>query len=295
MAEPSTPGPPPRVPRSQPPDALSGPAGWHRYVALGDSFTEGLIDPGPDGVHRGWADRLAGILAAGPGGPGGLSARSGGPGRGLEYANLAVRGRLLGQIAADQVAAAVDLKPDLVSIVGGGNDVLRPGSDPDALAARLDDAVHTLRGNGADVLMATPVDPVNSALIRLTRGKAAVLAAHVWSIGRRHGAFVIDLWGMSALQDRRMWAADRIHLTGPGHQRVAWQAAEVLGLGRLGDWATPLPPAPAPARGETARQNIRWARQHVGPWAVRRLRGRSSGDSVRPKRPDPTHLGPDLT
>jgi lysophospholipase L1-like esterase len=290
MVESSAPG---RLARgSRPPDQLSRPSGWHRYVALGDSFTEGLIDPGPDGVHRGWADRLAEILATGTAGPG---ARPGGSGQGLEYANLAVRGRLLGQIAADQVAAAVDLNPDLVSIVGGGNDVLRPGSDPDALAARLDDAVHTLRGNGSDVLMATPVDPVNSALIRLTRGKAAVFAAHVWSIGRRHGAYVIDLWGMSALQDRRMWAADRIHLTGPGHQRVAWQAAEVLGLERLGDWATPLPSAPAAAPGETARQNIRWARQHVGPWAVRRLRGRSSGDGVRPKRPDPIHLGPDLT
>src|ERR1700761_495142 len=90
------------------------------FIALGDSFTEGLNDTAPDGGFRGWADRLAGLLAAEYPGP--------------RYANLAVRGRLLREIVAEQVPAAAALAPTLVSLGGGGNDILRPGSDADTLA-----------------------------------------------------------------------------------------------------------------------------------------------------------------
>jgi lysophospholipase L1-like esterase len=249
------------------------PTGWSCYVALGDSFSEGLEDVGPDGTYRGWADRLAEALV--PGAPGGD----------LSYANLAVRGKLLPEIVEEQVPAALALQPDLVSLVGGGNDVLRPGSDPDRLADLLEDAVRTVRESGADVLMATGVDPVKSPIISLTRSKVALYNNHIWSIARRQGAFVVDLWGMRALQDRRMWAADRIHLTGQGHQRVAWQAAEVLGAASGHDWATPLPPGPSVQRMLAVREDAQWLREYVGPWVGRRLRRRSSGDAVTAKRP----------
>jgi len=250
-------------------------SGWSCFVALGDSFTEGLEDPDTGGGYRGWADRLAEVLAVGA------------PAGELRYANLAVRGRLLPQIVAEQVPEALRLQPDLVSLVGGGNDVLRPGSDPDRLADLLEDAVRTLREAGADVLLATGVDPVKSPIINLTRGKVAVYNNHIWSIARRQGAHVVDLWGMRALQDRRMWAADRIHLTAEGHQRVAWHAAEVLGAASGNDWATPLPPAPTVRRRAAVREDAQWVREYVGPWVGRRLRRRSSGDAVTPKRPQP--------
>jgi lysophospholipase L1-like esterase len=254
--------------------------GWSCYVALGDSFTEGLEDVGPEGSYRGWADRLAETLAAiAPAGD-------------LRYANLAVRGKLLPEIVGEQVPAALTLQPDLVSLVGGGNDVLRPGSDPDQLADLLEDAVRTLRDSGADVLLATGVDPVKSPLINLTRGKVALYNNHIWSIARRQGAYVVDLWGMRSLQDRRMWAADRIHLTAEGHQRVAWQAAEVLGTASGNDWATPLPPGPAMPRRAAVREDAQWVREYVGPWVGRRLRRRSSGDAVVAKRPQPGPVQP---
>jgi lysophospholipase L1-like esterase len=256
-------------------DTVPVPTGWSCYVALGDSFTEGLEDLGKDGAYRGWADRLAEVLAAGA------------PAGDLRYANLAVRGRLLPEIVAEQVPAALELQPDLVSLVGGGNDVLRPGSDPDRLADLLESAVETIREAGADVLLATGVDPVKSPIINLTRSKVALYNNHIWSIARRQGAFVVDLWGMRALQDRRMWAADRIHMTTEGHQRVAWQAAEVLGAASGNDWATPLPPSPAVGRRATVREDAQWVREYVGPWVGRRLRRRSSGDTVTPKRPEP--------
>lgn len=66
---------------------------YQRYVAVGDSCAEGLDDPYPDGSgYRGWADLTAEQLAA----------------PGFQYANLAVRGRRLDQILAEQVPTARD-------------------------------------------------------------------------------------------------------------------------------------------------------------------------------------------
>lgn len=263
------------------------PIPWDRYVAVGDSFTEGLWDvPGggptqttyevdPTLVCRGWADLLAGHLAERRSRP-----------EPLRYANLAVRGRLLGPIVRDQVPAALELSPDLVSLVGGGNDLLRPGADPDDLADALERAVVRLRAAGVDVLLATGMDARDSPLMRRTRGRVAVLNSHVWTIARRHGTAVLDIWGMRSLRDWRMWSPDRIHLTEEGHRRVA-QAA-LVALGQVPDddaWDDPLAPLPPLPRSERVREDADWLRSHVYPWATRRLRGRSSGDARRPKQP----------
>ncbi len=255
---------------------------WSRYVAVGDSFTEGMSDPDPDrqDAYVGWADRLAGHLAA----------RAESAGQSFGYANLAVRGRLLADIAGPQLDAALALGPDLVSIVGGGNDILRPRADIDALARRLAEAVARIRATGADVLMATPADPREAPLLRHTRGRVATYTAHLWSIARQHGAFVLDQWSLAPLRDWRMWAEDRIHLTSEGHRRVALGALTALGI-EVGedDWRRPLPAEAPQGRLALARGNARWAREYVGPWVQRRLRGQSSGDAISSKRPT---LGP---
>ncbi|MFD6032919.1 SGNH/GDSL hydrolase family protein [Cellulosimicrobium funkei] len=253
---------------------------WTSYVAIGDSFTEGLWDPypGEEDHQRGWADLLAQHLAA---------RRVAAGEDPLRYANLAIRGRKLRSILTEQVPAALELRPDLVSVIGGGNDILRPNADVDRLARNLEHAVSRLRGAGIDVLMATGFDASQSPLVGLTRPRVGVYNAHIWSIARRQGAYVLDLWGMRALQDWRVWSEDRIHLTPAGHARVA-QAA-LVALGQAPDDAAwddplaPLPPAPALDR---ARQNAQWVRTHVVPWAQRRLRGTSSGDGRLPKAPE---------
>jgi lysophospholipase L1-like esterase len=247
------------------------------------------------GTYAGWADRLAAFLAA--------DARQSGADFG--YANLAVRGRLLHDIAGAQVDQALALRPDLVSIVGGSNDILRPKADVDALATRLEAAVARLRAGGADVLMATPVDPRDAPLVRRIRGRSAVYTAAIWSIAARQGAYVIDQWGMTALRDWRLWAPDRIHLTAEGHRRVALNALTTLGRPGLGgsaavhgaadedaDWATPLPPADRLRRRDALRADARWAREFFAPWVQRRLQGRSSGDGLRAKRPAVTPYEP---
>lgn len=270
--------------RAQPDDALledarregALPAApWKRYVAIGDSFTEGLWDPSrtdPDSC-RGWADRLAEAFAA----------RSPEP---VRYANLAIRGKLLRPIIVDQVPAALALEPDLVSLIGGGNDLLRPNADPDRMARNIEDAVIRIRATGADVLLGTGMDTADSPLIKLTRGRVAVLNSHIWSIAHRHGAHVLDLWGMRALQDWNVWSEDRIHLTPAGHHRVAQGA--LVSLGQQPDdpdWDVPEDVAPTAARLEQIKQNAQWAREHVYPWAQRRIKRQSSGDNRAAKLP----------
>jgi lysophospholipase L1-like esterase len=254
---------------------------WRRYIALGDSFTEGLSDADPQrpGEFRGWADRLAGHLAAASDDE-------------VQYANLAIRGRLVGQVLAEQLPVALDARPDLVSLVAGGNDLLRPGGDPDALAADLEGAVAQLRSAGADVLLATGVDPRQTPIIRRIRGRVAVSNAHVWSIAERHGAAVLDQWGAVWLQDPRMWDTDRIHLTTEGHRRIALAAATALDVPVDGDddWRTPLPPLPPRPLREAVTEEAAWMRGFVAPWVGRRLRGRSSGDGRTAKRPVPLAL-----
>ena len=252
---------------------------WRRYVAVGDSFTEGLWDTphGEDGPVRGWADVLAGLLSQ--------RRRAAGL-EPLQYANLAVRGRLLRPIVTEQVPRALALQPDLVSVVGGGNDILRPGADPDRLARGLEQAVATIRATGADVLLATGFDSAGSPLVSATRPRVGVYNAHIWSIARRHGAHVLDLWGMRHLHDIRMWAPDRIHLTTEAHARVAQGALVALGLAPDdAGWDSPLTPAPRRPRAEQARLDADWVRLYAYPWATRRLRGTSSGDARAPKLP----------
>ena len=266
------------------------------FVALGDSFTEGLNDTegldntGPDGGFRGWADRLAGLLAA--------------EFSGLRYANLAVRGKLLRQIVADQVPMAAEMAPGLVSIAGGGNDMLRPGADPDVLAELFDAAVARLRASGSQVLMFTGFDPVSVPVLRLLRGKISTFNMHLRGIADERDCYLVDLWSMRFLRSADAWSPGRLHLTAQSHQRVALRACEVLGIPVSADWRAPLaadevPSAvPVPAlpgsvsagvpRGAwlaARRADARWAKDYLAPWVSRRLHGTSSGDGLSAKRP----------
>src|SRR5215469_7545659 len=195
------------------------------FVAIGDSFTEGLNDPAPGGGFGGWADRLAGLLAA--------------QYPGLRYANLAVRGKLLRQIVAEQVPAAAAMSPGLVRLAGGGNDILRPGADPDTLAELFDVAVARLRQAGAQVLIFTGSDPVGIPVLRLLRGKIAAYNMHLRAIADARDCYLVDMWSMRFLRDMNAWSTDRLHLSPESHQRVALRAAEVLGIPGTGDWRVP--------------------------------------------------------
>ncbi|MBK1783068.1 SGNH/GDSL hydrolase family protein [Prauserella cavernicola] len=246
-----------------------------RFVVLGDSFSEGVGDDDPaypNGV-RGWADRVAEQLARHH--------------PALAYANLAIRGRLLLQVLDEQLDPALELKPDLVTLYAGGNDLMRPKIDIDALAERYDAAVGALAATGATVVLFTGVDGVEDPLFRRMRGRTAIYNEHVRLIAARHGTLLVDMWAMRRLRDRRLWSADRIHLNVHGHTLIAGALLDALGVEHTVESADLGPRAVLSAR-EQRTQNLHWAREHALPWVRRRLRGESSGDTVAPKRPDLT-------
>ncbi|MCP2164736.1 SGNH/GDSL hydrolase family protein [Goodfellowiella coeruleoviolacea] len=245
---------------------------WKTFVAIGDSFTEGLDDPAPDGSYRGWADRLAAMLAEGN--------------PDFRYANTAVRGKLLHQIVQDQVPQAVAARPDLVAFSGGGNDILRPGGDPDALADLYERGVRELRAAGCEVLVFTGFDTKGTPVMSSLRGRVATYNSHLRAIADRYSCPVVDLWSMTVLRDSRAWSEDRLHLSPEGHQRVALRVADVLGLPSGRGWDAPWPQVEQPDWVSLRRADLKWAREHLVPWLGRRLRGESSGDGRQAKRPD---------
>ncbi|MDH4159004.1 MAG: SGNH/GDSL hydrolase family protein [Actinomycetota bacterium] len=265
--------------------------GLVRFVALGDSFTEGMCDQvDADGRFLGWADRVAVALAQ-------VEST-------FTYANLAVRGKLLDQTTVQQLPLALAMLDDagrtLVSFHAGPNDVLRPRTDFADLLARYDRAVHLLRRSGAQVLLFTAIpraggqgrtsDRLAARFERFNDGVRATAA--------RHDTYLQDNATVAAFDDRRLWADDRLHLAPEGHRRVAGGVLEQLGVadpallgGPPGWWREPLPSVPPTSRGAALAADLRWARGHLAPWLGRRLRGASSGDGVAAKRPSPTRVG----
>jgi lysophospholipase L1-like esterase len=255
---------------------------WSSYVAVGDSFTEGLDDPAPDGAgFRGWADLVAAALA-------GAHRRAGQPGDpSFRYANLAIRGRLFDRIVDEQVPAALGLRPDLVSFAGGGNDVLRRNFQPESMLARFDEVIRMLRAAGADVIIFRWAN-VTGRLPgrRMILPRMQILNRAVGETAERHGAFLVDLWDDEEFHNPRLWSEDRLHLASAGHRRVAAHVLTALGLEAEAGWFDRAEPAERRSWAAARAGDIRWARHHLAPWVKRRLTGRSSGDALTAKRPE---------
>lgn len=249
-------------------------------VSMGDSFTEGVGDPYPDGsgVFRGWADRLAEHLADHVGE--------------IRYANLAVRGKLIRQIVTDQLSPTLEMAPDLVTLCAGGNDLLRPAGDPERLARVLAHTVSRLREGGSEVVLFTGVN-IATGYMRGTIGLFARYYMNVRAIADEYGCHVVDQWSMDVLTDSRAWDEDRLHMSAEGHRRLALRVADVLGVPTSERWDEPWPETEPVRWAEARREDLNWVKDSLGPWIGRRLTGRSSGDTVSAKRPELTPLTKD--
>ncbi len=244
---------------------------------MGDSFTEGVGDELPDGSVRGWADLVAGVLSGNWNQLDPAAQRT-------AYANLAIRGKLLAAIIDEQLEPALALRPDLITFSGGGNDMLRPRSDGPMLLRLIDLTVARLTDSGATVVVFTGADPCDGLPFG-TRIRAGGdrLAAGVRTIAARRNALLVDLWPVVELRDPRYWSVDRLHLSSVGHHQVAGRLLDVLGLARPPEWTAPTSdPVPPP---HSARTQLDFYSDYVGPWVRRRLTGTSSGDYRPPKRP----------
>jgi lysophospholipase L1-like esterase len=249
---------------------------FHRYVAIGDSTTEGMDDPDGAGGYRGWADRFAEHVARSQLGQGGL-----------DYANLAIRGRTAARIRAGQLQPALELKPDLATVVAGMNDLLRTSCDVAAVAHDIYLMQDALVSQGATVLTFTlpdpgPVMPITKPL----RGRVLALNDAIRAATASSGALLLDLGIHPVSSDPRMWSDDRLHANTAGHERIGRALAHTLGLPGFDDsWAEPLPTAARRPRHRVIAAELAWLRRHMLPWLGRHLRGRSSGDNRACKRP----------
>lgn len=198
------------------------PRRWLRYVALGDSLSEGLGDPQPDGSTRGWATLLADRL------------RRDQPD--LTFANLAVRGYLTRHALSRQLDRARGLEPDLVSAFIGGNDVLlSPSFDSERFADELDRLVAPFTEPGATVVLSTLPDltacsPVPPPFRGLLRRRLLDANDTIRDAARRHRTVLLDAWADPRTRRHGMWSVDRIHPSAEGHRVIATSVATLLGL-----------------------------------------------------------------
>lgn len=245
---------------------------FERYVAIGDSTTEGLDDPDGKGGFRGWADRFAQRIAEGQGS--------------LLYANLGVRGRTTREIRDQQLAIAVSMRPDLSTVVSGTNDLLRPRFDADSVAADVEEMQRALIGVGATVITWTLPDLSEvMPFARLMGVRTEALNVALRRACSRTGALLLDLAALPVAGDPRLWSHDRLHANSIGHARIAEALAYTVGLSSDLSWAAPLPPAPPRSLFGFVAAEVRWGSRFLLPWMWRHLRGKSSGDGRVAKRP----------
>lgn len=243
-----------------------------RFVAIGDSFTEGVGDElpatlAPWGEVRGWADLVA---------QGWADSRA----ESIEYANLAIRGKLVWPIVAEQLERALALKPTHLSFNGGGNDMLRPRTSISHIADAFSQVVRRCDEEGVNLILLSGANPsAGLPLSRLIQRRGDLMsAAALERLGDRTDITRALNWPDAELSDSRYWSEDRLHMNSRGHHRVAARVLESLGE-RVpeGWWSLPdVPEAVQLARGD-------YFREHLGPWVKRRLTRTSSGDGREPK------------
>lgn len=256
---------------------------YHRYVAIGDSSTEGLDDPDGQGGFWGWADRLAARLAAAQGG--------------LLYANLGIRGRRSRQIHDEQLGPALEMRPDLVTLFTGTNDVVRRRFDPGAVFSDITAMQGALIQNGAVVLGFTLPDlsgVLPFGLGRRLAPRVAELNDAIREASAATGALCVDFAAHPVASNLRYWSDDRFHANAVGHTMMAEALGQSIGLpGATAPWSGSPPPAPGLSALRRLATDTRWLVVHGGPWILRHARGRSSGDGIRAKRPRLEPLLPD--
>ena len=245
---------------------------YERFVVMGDSFSEGIGDELADGQVRGWADLVAAGLAAASEVP-------------VGYANLAIRGKLLGPIVAEQLEPALALAPDLLTICGGGNDLMRPKVELSYVVDLLDQVVERARTAGAHVVLLSGANPSRHLPMgALMQKRGDKLDEAVRPAFDRPGVTLVDNWADTELQASRYWSADKLHLNAIGHTRVASNVLSALDVPVPAAWEAILTDASNTSPGRS-RNSPAYYREHVLPWIGRRLTGRSSGDGRLPKRP----------
>jgi len=242
---------------------------YTRFIVLGDSFSEGMSDEIIDGKYRGWADRVADVLAAQT--------------PGFRYANFAIRGKLVHQVLEDQVPQVlplIDGPQTLISFHAGANDALRPNYNHSAVRTAYVRAVTSLVQTGATVMLFTVLEKNGNG------GKASAVWGERMSTFNKIVREVADKFNLLVMDSSmdpessnpNLLAFDLLHLNEAGHYRVAQAVLERLGAPFDPRWKEPVA---SPKKKPIVIRKVMdflWFITFALPWVWRRIRGRSSGD-----------------
>lgn len=203
-----------------------------------------------------------------------------------------MRGHRIADVLGDQLPSALSMKPDLITICIGMNDVTRPGRAFGAALADLDTVYATLADSGATVV--TTMFPDISQILpvgRLVAGRVHRINAVIQAAAQRYGFRLVDLFHAASVREPDTWSADRVHGSAKGHRLFAAAAAEALGLpGSDHTWAAPGAETEQPTFRSRAVSQVSWTRNMLVPHLWGQLRGMSSGDGRAPRRPQLTPL-----
>jgi len=251
---------------------------YNRFIALGDSMTEGMQDEVINGKYRGWADRVADVMAQNY--------------ENFTYANLAIRGKLVGQVHDEQVPIALGLAngpSTIVSFHAGANDVIRPKYDPEKTMKTYNSAVDTLIKGGVSLMLFCVLEDSGkkNKTAQIWQERFAIFNENVRRKANDVGAILFDPNQDDFWRDSRFIHEDRLHLNSEGHRRVAQAVLARLNLPHDSDWRTPLPPETPKSIIEKTQVNLNWFGAYAVPWMIRRARRRSLCDGRSAKYPEP--------
>lgn len=246
---------------------------YHRYVALGDSQTEGLWDIDDSGALVGFADRLARMIAA--------------DSPGLLYANLAIRGKRIADVLNVQLPQALAMQPDLITVCVGMNDVTRPGRRFTRALAELEILYDALASSGATVVTTTFPDITQLLPAgRLLVSRVLRINDVIRNAADRHGFRLVDLYNAASMTDSAVWSPDRVHGSTTGHLLFAAAAAEALELaGADHDWALATTGDQHRSPRSRISAQLAWTQNMFMPWIWRHLRGRSAFHGHQARHP----------
>lgn len=238
-----------------------------RFVALGDSLTEGVGDPVTDG-WRGWAALLADSLA--------------GTHR-VTFSNFATSGATVPVVATEQLPSIGDGPIDLASLIVGVNDTLRSTFDAGRIRHDLYECAEQLTARGALLLTVRFHD--HGKVFGLPRWLRRPLWQRIEQVNvafddlhARYGGIRLDMADYPEVYRRDFWSIDRLHPGERGHRTLARAFADELAARGVPIDVPPdldcayRPPSRWADAVWLAREGVPWVgrRAHdLLPWAAR--------------------------
>ncbi|PFM26608.1 lipase [Bacillus cereus] len=182
---------------------------WKRFVAIGDSFTEGIGDEVERITLKSWVDHFVQLCV-----------------NDIEYANFAKRGLVTKEIRSQQLEKALAFKPDLVSLIAGANDVLKGRWNLQTYKNDMEFMIDKLSKTGADIMIANLPDftvrlPLASEKKQVIKEQLLEANEVIFSLSREYKLHHVDFWNHHVVNDNTLWSTDFIHPNSKGYVKVA--------------------------------------------------------------------------